>query len=93
MKEKKEKMYLVLLDSNVDGDLYCDVIPCKTLKGARKALKEAKEFALKNSRFSVFDEEEVKDFIEEDTPNRFLINDDSDDFYEDYKIVRKEVRS
>ena len=92
---KTISIWLVYLESNVDGEIYFEAIPCASLKIARATLKESKKFALtKTKHFSGYTKEELEEEFEiEETLNRFYINDPSDDYYEDYKIVKKEINN
>ena len=91
----KERIYLVYLESNVDGNYNFSAVPCRTLETAKKVLKQEKELALRESEhWSVWNsiEEMLEEGIEvEDGEDEFYINDPSDDYYEDYCIVEKEI--
>lgn len=95
--EKKEYIYLVYLESNVDGEYIFTAVPCKTLKKAKEVLKKERDFILSESHhWSAWDS--IEDMKEEgievvyDTPEHFYINDPSDSYYEDYKIEKKEIQ-
>lgn len=91
MEKKGKPIYLVMMESNVDGEILFDAIPCSTLKAARKVLKIEKNFILKEaSHYKKYTEEELKEEFEvEEGKNRFFINDPNDNYYEDYYIVRR----
>ena len=94
MKEKNQvNVWMVYLESNVDGEIWFDAIPCASLKKAREVLKKEKEFILKECKhYSGYTPEELKEEFEiEESKDRFYINDPSDDYYEDLKIVRKGI--
>lgn len=92
---KTISIWLVYLESNVDGEIYFDAIPCASLKIARKTLKKEKERVLKEfHHYKGYTKEELEEEFEiEETLNRFYINDPSDDYYEDYKIEKKEINN
>ena len=87
------KIYIVKFESNVDGEILFDAVPCATKEAAIKVLQEEKEWVLKESvHFSRFTEEELKEYcemIDEDT--HFYVSDNSDDYYEDYQIEEKNL--
>lgn len=90
------KIYLVLLESNVDGEYYFDVVPCLSMDAAKKVLKEEKNWVLKNSfHFSRYTIDELKndeefEFVDED--KKFYVQDLCDDYWEDYCIIEKEAK-
>ena len=85
-----EKIYLVQVEDNIDGEIYFDTIPCSTIEIARKSMEEQKEFIRKKSQhfngFSDNGEYEI-----EETEDKFYINDPSDDYYIYMWIVEKEI--
>ena len=94
MKEKKQiNVWMVYLESNVDGEILFNAVPCASLKKAREILKNEKEWVLKESHhFSPYTPEEIaEEFEVEEGNDRFFINDPSDNYWEDYKIVRKRI--
>ena len=92
-KIKRTFVWMVYVESNVDGEIWFDSIPCASLKKAREVLKKEKNFILKKSKhYSGYTAEELKEEFEiEETKNKFYINDPNDDYYEDLKIVRKGI--
>jgi hypothetical protein len=85
------KIFIVLQESNVDGELIINAVPCASLKLARKVLKEEKETILNESPHYMgrTKKELEEDFEIEETKNSWYINDPCDDYYEDIKIVDK----
>ena len=72
-----EKIYLMLQESNVDGEILINIVPCSTMEKAKEVLEEEKNTILNESyHFSGKTQEELKE-----------------DFYvdEELKIVEKEV--
>lgn len=93
--EKKKKLYvwIVELESNVDGEVYFMTIPCSTKKKAKAILKQEKErVLLESSHFKGFTDEEFKENFEvEETEESYLLIDPCDDYYESYTIHKREV--
>lgn len=87
------KIFIVLQESNVDGELLINAVPCASLKLARKVLKEEKETILNESfHYMGRTKKELKeDFEIEETKNSWYINDPCDDYYEDINIIEKEL--
>lgn len=87
------KIFIVLQESNVDGELLINAAPCASLKLARKVLKEEKETILNESpHYMGRTKKELKeDFEIEETKNSWYINDPCDDYYEDINIIEKEL--
>lgn len=85
------EIFIVLQESNVDGEIIVNAVPCASLKLARKVLKEEKETILNESpHYMGRTKKQLKeDFEIEETKNRWYINDPCDDYYEDIKIVKK----
>ena len=85
------KIFIVLQESNVDGVIIINAVPCASLNLARKVLKEEKETIL-NESFHYMGrtkKELEEDFEIEETKDSWYINDPYDDYYEDIKIVDK----
>ena len=93
MKESKLVIWLVYLESNVDGNIIFEAVPCENQAKAREVLKEQKELILKESRhFSGYTPEEFNEYFEvEESEDTFFITDPCDDYWEDYRVVEKEV--
>jgi hypothetical protein len=90
-----EKIYIIVQESNVDGEIYIGVTPCKTKKTAKELLKEEKERILnKSGHFGRKNntEEDFEAFEVEETETKFYINDPCDDYYEDVYIVERVLR-
>jgi hypothetical protein len=91
-----EKIYLVCLESNVDGDIIFHVTPCGTFEKAKEILKTERDFTLNESvHYSEYTLEELKnneefEFIDEEC--HFLVLDYNDDYWEDYYIEERQIQ-
>ncbi len=91
---EKEKIYLVTLESNIDGELYYSSIPCKTLEVAKAFLKEERDYVMNESlHFSNLTQEELDECDITDEETHFQILDMGDDYWEDYNIVETFIRT
>ena len=89
-----EKVWIVLQESNVDGEILINVVPCESLEVAKKVLSDEKELILNDSyHFGKINNTDVDiaEFEIEESDTSFYINDPCDDYYEDIKILEKEV--
>lgn len=86
-----EKIYLVIQESNVDGELLFNAVPCSSLEIARKVMQEEKETILSDSfRYKDF-EEHPEDYQFEEDEDSVFINLLFDDYYEQIHIEEKEI--
>ena len=87
------KIFIVLQESNVDGELIINPVPCISLELAQKTLKkEAYTILTESHHFSGYTADELEENFEiEFTDDRFYINDHCDDYYEDIRIIEKEL--
>lgn len=85
-----EKIYLVIQESNVDGELFFNAVPCASLEIARKVMQKEKEEILKEYRYKGF-EECPEDYQFEEDEDSVYINILDDDYYEDIHIEEKEM--
>lgn len=88
------KIYNVIQESNVDGEIFINVTPCVSEELAKKILKENKETILNESYHFGKDKNSDDDyeyFDIEDTETAFYINDSCDNYYEYIKIEEKEL--
>ena len=92
METKIKKVWIVLQESCVDGEIIVNPVPCASLKVAKKALQDEKNTILHESHHfgNMTDDDRAEMEIEEDEVS-FYINDPFDDYYEDIKIIEKEV--
>ena len=87
------RVWIVQQESNVDGEIIINSVPCASLEAARKVLQDEKETILNESpHYDHYTPEELEEEFEiEEDDDRWYINDPCDDYYEDIKIVEKEV--
>lgn len=88
------KSYLVVQESNVDGDILVNVVPCASLGIAKRVLRDEKELILNDSyHFGKINNTDVDiaEFEIEESDTSFYINDPCDDYYEDIKIVERYI--
>lgn len=88
-----QRVWIVQQESNVDGEIIINSVPCASLEAARKVLQDEKETILNESPHYMgrTKKELEEDFEIEETKNGWYINDPCDDYYEDIKIIEKEV--
>ena len=87
-----DKIWIVLQESNVDGELIIAATPCESLELAKEVLEEEKEYVLNESfHYSRMSDEDMKEMEIEETDTRYYINDPYDDYYEDIKIIEKKI--
>jgi hypothetical protein len=86
-----QKVYIVQQESNVDGELIINAVPCTTREAARKVLQGMKNFILHESpHYMGRTKDELEEEFEiEEGGDRWYINDPCDDYYEDIQIVEK----
>lgn len=90
------QIYLAMIESNVDGEHFVDVVPCENMKRAKEVINAYKEELLAESvHYSKpLDElKKSKDFEVIDKEDRFSISDNYNDFWEDYYVVKKVLES
>ena len=88
------KVFNLIQESNVDGELIINPTPCKTLEIAKKVLSDEKELILNDSyHFGKINNTDVDiaEFEIEESDTSFYINDPCDDYYEDIKIVERYI--
>ena len=64
MEKTNEKIYLVMWESNVDGERFFNATPCRTLEAAEKKMEENIKEILGHGHFMRADK---KDFIPDET--------------------------
>ena len=88
----KPKVYVVRKESNVDGIVVVDFVPCRDLNKARKVLQEEKNVVLRLPKYCGCDiAHPSPDYVVEDREGYFLIKCCNDDYYEEFEIVKKEL--
>ena len=87
------KVYILLQESNVDGEIYINATPCASLEAARRAMKQEVFTILHESlHYSGYCDSEFEESFEiEQSEDSYYINDLSDDYYEDLKIIEKDI--
>ena len=84
-----EKIWLVTQESNVDGEIMFNAIPCASEETAKKVMKQVKNAIL--SECIHYKEYDKDDFKVEDDEVHFFIQDLYDDYYEYISIEEKEI--
>ena len=89
-----DKVWLVVQESNVDGEICFNPTPCVSKATAKELLKQEKATILKESyHFGGYDELSLNDMFEiEEDDERWFINDPCDDYYEELMIVEKDIQ-
>lgn len=96
-----EKIWLVIQESNVDGEILVNVVPCASEEAAMKIVQEEKETLFSDSYFSqalpYYEGSENMDMDEcpfewDESKSGFNINALYDNYYEDISIVEKQIQ-
>ena len=90
----KPTIWLFTQESNVDGEINFNVIPCKDKETAIKLMNEEVSRILNESyHYSGYCDSEFEESFDIDkTDESYFIYDRTDDYYEDLKIFEKEIR-
>lgn len=86
-----EKIYLVIQESNVDGEIYINVVPCSSLEVAKKVMAEEKNTILNESPHYKDYKDCPDDYEIEETETHIYIDCLYDDYYENIYIQEKEI--
>ena len=86
-----EKIWLVTQESNVDGEIMFNVVPCISEETAKKVMQDEIKTLLNESHFIAFIDR-PDDFILEQTETSYYIEDTCDDYYEDINIEEKQIQ-
>lgn len=87
-----EKIYLVIQESNVDGEILFNVVPCVSLETAKVVMEMEKETILNESpRYKNYKEYPEEYQFEEDEESVF-IKVLYDEYYENIYIQEKEIQ-
>lgn len=86
-------IYNVIFESYVDGDTIVTAVPCISLEVARGILNREVDVILNESQhYSGIPQDDLDDFFTiERSEDRFFIQDNVDDYYEDYRIEENEL--
>jgi len=87
-----EKIWLVKQESNVDGELFFNVVPCASLDAAKKVMLEKKRTIFESLRYIGY-KDNPEDYCVEETELSFYIHVNCDDYYENIKIEEKGIIS
>ena len=85
-----QKVYIVQQESNVDGEVLFNAVPCVSEETAKKLMQDKIRTLLNESHFIAFIDR-PDDFILEQTETSYYIGDTCDDYYEDIQIVEKVI--
>lgn len=89
-KQSEQKIFTVVWESCVDGDIFVAIYPCDNLEVAKAKVEECKEQVLSKGHFA--DEELDENCIEEDANDRhYFIKDEYDPYYEDIYITKSNL--
>jgi hypothetical protein len=83
------KTYVVVQESNVDGNVISDVIPCVSMNVAKRVLRDKKNSLLHT--YGHFKDCDVNEMEVEEGEQRYFIQDPSDDYYELLYIQASQV--
>ena len=87
-----QRAYMVIQESNVDGEMLFNAVPCTSMEAAKAVLAQEKETILNESHhFSDLTEDDMEYMEVEEDEERFYINDTTDDYYEDIRIEVKNI--
>ena len=87
-----QRVYMVIQESNVDGEILFNAVPCMSMEAAKAVLAQQKHTILHESHhFSNLTEDDMDEMEIEEDEERFYINDPSDDYYEDIRIETKNI--
>ena len=98
----KEKIWLVEQESNVDGEKIFDATPCRTYEKANQVMNEKIKEILQDPYYEDAEQwlyekdqdikyEPESDFYWEIEKDRFYLQNTTDDYYEEVKILEKEL--
>jgi len=95
------EIYLVIQESNVDGEILINVTPCLTVGRAKNVMDKAiNNILTEHSKFSGLDLDKIEkdqyekadcDYTLERSNTSFCLNCTCDDYYEYIKIINKEL--
>lgn len=88
METTREKIYIVMWESNVDGERLFDATPCRTLEAAEDILEANINEILTNGHFADAD---MDDCTIEAGISSYFITDETDDYWEHTYIREKEL--
>ena len=88
-----KSVWLLIQESNVDGEIIVNATPFSNEKKVRNALDETKHEILTDYRhYKQFSSEELKEYFTiDESENGYFIEDNTDDYYECLRIEKKKV--
>lgn len=87
-----QRVYMVIQESNVDGEILFNAVPCTSMETAKAVLAQEKHTILHESHhFANLTEDDMEYMEVEEDEERFYINDTTDDYYEDIRIETKNI--
>lgn len=86
-----EKIWLVIQESNVDGQILVNVVPCSCEETAKEVLDQEIHTLMNEGHYTDY-QEWPDDFIVEKTDCTFFIKDTCDDYYEDIRIEERQIQ-
>lgn len=93
---KKQKIYIIIRETMVDGAVMLDAYPCDSTDALRAQLKQLKDEINREGHFKGFqnspNDYEIEDNINTDMPS-FYINDPCDTYYEMLHVKEKKIFS
>lgn len=91
----EKKIWLVIQESNVDGDILINVQPCESERTAKKVLAEWKNTILAESKHfgkPYNSKSDMEDYEIEESETMFHINDPNDAYYEEIDISESTLK-
>ena len=95
------KVFLVIQESNCDGEHLFNVTPCATIETAKKVMNDEIQELLSNGKYSGLNLDEIErdqndfevdcDYFVERNDTSFFLGMVYDDYYEKIDIIEKEV--
>ena len=87
-----QRVYMVIQESNVDGEILFNAVPCTSKETAKAVLAQEKHTILHESHhFANLTKDDMEEMEVEEREEHFYINDPSDDYYEDIRIEVKNI--
>lgn len=95
-----DKVYIVLQESNCDGQILIEVTPCADLETAKKTMQdEINTLLTESNKYSGLDLDEIEkeqedgdcDYTLERNDTSFYLSCNYDDYYEHISIMEKEI--
>ena len=85
-----EKIWLVIQESNVNGEILLNVVPCISKETAKEVMDNEIHTLMNEGHYTDY-KEWPNDFVVEQTEESYYIKDNCDDYYEDIRIEEKEI--